>query len=292
MDYTYYPGCSLEVSNKAYDISARNVAKALGANLIELEDWNCCGATNYMSVRELRSFAISARNLALAQKENRDLVTVCSACYTTLNKTHQYMEADGKLKAEINNALSAVNLKYDGDLKVRHLLDVFVNDIGIENIAKKVKVPLKGLRVVPYYGCQLTRPNATFDDAEFPTTMDTLFRALGADVVDYPLKTKCCGGMLMTTAEKVALKLVRNLLDCAVKRGVDCIVTPCPLCHFNLDAYQNNVNKMFGTNFAVPILFFTQLTGVALGLSGREIALGQEIVPAEEALSVYMGGRQ
>ncbi len=292
MDYTYYPGCSLEVSNKAYDISARNVAKALGANLIELEDWNCCGATNYMSVRELRSFAISARNLALAEKLNRDVVTACSACYTTLNKTHQYMENDAELRAKVNDALSAVDLKYDCNIKVRHLLDVLVNDLGIENIAKKVKVKLEGLRVVPYYGCQLTRPNATFDDAELPTTMDSLFAALGADVVDYSLKTKCCGGMLMTTADKVALKLVKSLLSYAVKQKADCIVTPCPLCHFNLDAYQDNVNKMFGTNFAVPTLFFTQLIGVALGLSAQEIALGQEIVPAEKALSGYMGGKQ
>ncbi|UCF78770.1 MAG: CoB--CoM heterodisulfide reductase iron-sulfur subunit B family protein [Candidatus Eiseniibacteriota bacterium] len=292
MDYTYYPGCSLEVSNKAYDISARNVVKALGANLVELEDWNCCGATNYMSVRELRSFAISARNLALAEKQNRDVVTACSACFTTLNKTHSYMEGNAKLRGEVNDALSAVDLKYDCKIKVRHLLDVLVNDIGIENIASKTKVKLEGLRVVPYYGCQLTRPNATFDDAEFPTTMDALFKALGAEVVDYPLKTKCCGGMLMTTAEKVALKLVKNLLDCAVKRQAHCIVTPCPLCHFNLDAYQDNVNKMFGTNFAVPTLFFTQLIGVALGLSGQDIALGQEIVPAGGVLSSYMGGRQ
>jgi heterodisulfide reductase subunit B len=293
MEYTYYPGCSLEVSNKAYDISARNVAKALGADLVELEDWNCCGATNYMSVRELRSFAISARNLALAEKKNnKDLVTVCSACYTTLNKTHKYMKEDAKLRGQVNDALSAVDLKYDCNVNVRHLLDVFVNDVGIENIVSKMKVPLKGLNVIPYYGCQLTRPNATFDDAEFPMTMDVLFKALGANVVDYPLKTKCCGGMLMTTADKVALKLVRSLLDCAVKKGGDVIITPCPLCHFNLDAYQDNVNKMFGTNFAVPILFFTQLVGVALGLSGQELALGQEIVPAEKVLSAYMGGRQ
>jgi heterodisulfide reductase subunit B len=292
MEYTYYPGCSLEVSNKAYDISARNVAKALGANLVELDDWNCCGATNYMSVRELRSFAISARNLALAEKQDRDVVTACSACYTTLNKTHQYMEDDARLRAQVNDALSAVDLKYDCNIKVRHLLDVLVNDLGIDNIAKKAKVKLEGLRVVPYYGCQLTRPNATFDDAELPTTMDSLFAALGADVVDYSIKTKCCGGMLMTTADKVALKLVKNLLDYAVRQKADCIVTPCPLCHFNLDAYQDNVNKMFDTNFAVPTLFFTQLIGVALGLSGKEIALGQEIVPAKKVLSGYMGGKQ
>jgi heterodisulfide reductase subunit B len=298
MEYTYYPGCSQEVSNKAYDVSARNVSRALDANLVELEDWNCCGATNYMSVRELRSFAISARNLALAEQKKRDLVTVCSACYTTLNKTHNYMQSDGKLKAEINDALSAVNLNYEGTTTVRHLLDVLVNDVGIENIARKATVKLDGLCIAPYYGCQMTRPYGTFDDPERPVTMDTLFAALGAGVADYPLRAKCCGGMLMTTADKVALKLVRDLLECAVKNGAKCIVTACPLCHINLDAYQTNVNKTFGTNFSVPILYFTQLVGVALGLSRRELALGKEIVSAERLLSPHLqdklhpGGRQ
>ncbi len=291
MDYTYYPGCSLEVSNKAYDQSARGVSKALGANLIELEDWNCCGATNYMSVRELRSFAISARNLALAEKLKRDLVTVCSACYTTLSKTHHYLADNEKLRADVNDALSAVQLNYGGTVNVRHLLDVYVNDVGIDNIAAKAKKKLTGLRVAPYYGCQITRPHATFDDAEFPVTMDKLFAALGADVTDYPLKAKCCGGMLMTTAENVALKLTKSLLDCAVRGKADCIVTTCPLCHFNLDAYQDKVNRMFGTNFSVPILYFTQLIGVALGMNGKEISLGQELVPAEKVLSAYMGGK-
>jgi heterodisulfide reductase subunit B len=292
MDYTYYPGCSLEVSNKAYDVSARNVAKALGVNLIELEDWNCCGATNYMSVRELRSFAISARNLALAEKHKRDLVTVCSACYTTLNKTHKYMESNERLREQINDGLSAVGLRYDCTIKVRHFLDVLVNDVGVDKVAEKAKVKLGGIRVVPYYGCQLTRPYGTFDDPEFPVCMDRLFEALGADVVtDYPLKTKCCGGMLMTTAEPVALKLVKSILDTAVKSGANCIATPCPLCHFNLDAYQNKVNGAYKTSFALPILYFTQLVGTALGLTGKELLLGKEMVSADRLLSSYVGGR-
>jgi heterodisulfide reductase subunit B len=291
MEYTYYPGCSLEISAKAYDVSARNVARALDANLVELEDWNCCGATNYMSVRELRSFVISARNLALAEKQKRDLVTACSACYTTLNKTHRYMETNGKLKEQINDALSTADLKYDGTIRVRHLLDVLINDVGIEAIAAKAKVSLKGLRVVPYYGCQLTRPFGTFDDPESPTSMDRLFGALGAEVVDFSLKTKCCGGMLMTTAEPVALKLVRNLLDLSAKSDADCVVTPCPLCQFNLDAYQDRVNSMFRSHFSIPVLYFTQIVGVALGLSEKEILLGKEIVPAKRVLSSYVGGQ-
>jgi heterodisulfide reductase subunit B len=217
MDYTYYPGCSLEVSNKAYDVSARNVAKALGVNLIELEDWNCCGATNYMSVRELRSFAISARNLALAEKQKRDLVTVCSACYTTLNKTHKYMESNERLRDQINDGLSAVGLRYDCTIKVRHFLDVLVNDVGVDKVAEKAKAKLGGIRVVPYYGCQLTRPYGTFDDPEFPVYMDKLFEALGADVVtDYPLKT---GWVHADDDRRAGGSAVKSILDAAVKSG-------------------------------------------------------------------------
>ena len=298
MDYTYYPGCSQEVSNKAYDTSARNVSRALGVNLVELEDWNCCGATNYMSVRELRSFAVSARNLALAEKaqagkpsangNGHDLVTVCSACYTTLNKTNKYLEEDAKLKARVQDALSAAGLTYTGAVKVRHLLDVIVNDVGVESVAAKAKVRLDGLRVAPYYGCQLTRPYATFDDAEHPTTMDMLFRALGAEVVDYPVRARCCGGMLMTTAQPVALKLAASLLDVAAKNGANCIVTCCPLCQFNLDAYQGDANRLLGSSLSMPILFFTQLLGVALGLSRSDIMLGKEMVPAGKVLAPYM----
>ena len=153
----------------AYDVSARAVCEKLGIELEELPDWNCCGSTSYFSIRELESFGISARNLAIAQEMgDMDLVATCSACYTILAKTNRYLAEDKVLRDEINEALALAGRSYEGKVNVRHLLDVMVNDVGYDAIAEKVTRQLDGLKVAPYYGCQLSRPMGTFDDPEFP----------------------------------------------------------------------------------------------------------------------------
>jgi heterodisulfide reductase subunit B2 len=291
MKYAYYPGCSLTVSNKAYDVSVRAVAKALDHPLEELTDWNCCGATTFMSVRELYAFAVSARNLALAEaRQVTDLLVACSACYTTLNKANIYMSEDADLRKRITGALGAAGLRYDGSVRVRHVLDFLVNDVGREAIESKVVNSLSGLKVAAYYGCQMTRPFDTFDDAEFPVTMDNLLSWTGAEPVNYPLKTRCCGAMLMTTSGKVALDLVHSLLKCAVDNGANVIVTACPLCQFNLEAYQDQVNRTYGTNISIPIAYFTQVLGVAMGIPLQGLELGKELVPTVKAFASYTGG--
>jgi len=277
MDYTYYPGCSLESAHWSYGESVKKVFKHLGSNLIELEDWNCCGATAYMSVKETVSFAISARNLALAEKHNRDVVAPCSSCYTVLSKTNRYLKELPVFHNKINECLSEAGLRYDLGVRVRHPLDVLVNDIGVEEIKKKAVRKLDGLRIANYYGCQIVRPFKDFDDSENPTTMDILFEALGAESVYFPFKIKCCGGMLMTTYEDVALKLSKEILASAVENKADCIVTICPLCQMNLEAYQNIINKVYNTSYNVPILFFTQVLGMAFGFSGEELGVNKNL---------------
>lgn len=288
MRYLYYPGCSPKTSNKAYDLSARAVGRALGCELVELEDWNCCGATAYMSVRELSAFVIASRNLALAQQQGGGpLITVCSACLTVLNKANRYMAENPGLRKTINEALALVGLEYSNGVWARHFLDVLVNDIGLEAVAARAVNSLDGLQVATYYGCQLSRPYGTFDDREFPTTMDRLFTRLGAKVVPFPLKARCCGGMLMSTNEEIALRLVRDLLACAVGQGAQVVVTTCPLCHINIEAYQDRVNARFGTNYALPVVYFTQLVGVALGLPKKDLGLGMELISTEEVFAKY-----
>jgi len=288
MIYSFYPGCALDSSALHYRLSCENMCKALGLDLKELDDWNCCGATAYMSVRELRSFAISARNLALAEVRGpgTQLVAVCNGCYVVLKKTNLYFREDERLRSRINHALAAGDLEYHGGVNVRHLLDVLVNDVGCEEIKQRVARPLEGFRVVPYYGCQIGRPQPSFDHAEYPQTLDALLRALGAEVVPYPLKAECCGGMLMTTSEGVCQGLVRRLLECAMQNGAQCIATVCPLCNVNLEAYQGRLNRRFGTDFGMPVLPFTQLVGLALGVEPRKLGLGMELVPAEKALPI------
>ncbi len=288
MAYFYYPGCSLESSARAYDETTRWVFRRLGVELKELEDWNCCGATMYMSIKETISLAFSARNLALAEKVNGQVVAPCSSCYTILNKTNHILQENFILRAKVNQSLKRAGLEYRGTVKVRHPLDVLVNDLGIEKIKEKMVRSLTGIRLAPYYGCQIVRPDGFFDDRENPTTMDRLFSGLGATIIPYSVKLRCCGGMLMTTFPEVALNLNREIIEAAVEEKADLIVTTCPLCQINLDAYQDKINHKFGTNFHIPVLFFTQLMALSLGADRYEARLKENIVPVSEKI---LGGQ-
>jgi heterodisulfide reductase subunit B len=286
MKYLYFPGCSAEATGKAYDISTRAVMDKLGVELEELKDWNCCGATSYFSVREIESFAIAARNLAIAQSQgDTDLCVICNACYTTLAKTNRYMAESPHVKEQVNGALGAVGRSYDGAKAVRHIMDILVNDVGLEAFGEKVTRRLTGIKIAPYYGCQYSRPMGTFDDPEFPTTMDELFAATGADLIDYPVKTKCCGGMMMLTKEEGALAMCHELLTVAQKGGADVIVAACPLCEMNLEAYQPKVNKRYGTDFNIPVMYFTQLAGLALGADPKDLAISKQVISCEPVLA-------
>jgi heterodisulfide reductase subunit B len=284
MSYLYYPGCSLESSARSYDVSTRWVFHRLNLELKELEDWNCCGATMYMSIKETISLAFSARNLALAERNNGQIVAPCSSCYTILNKTNHILQENFIMRAKVNQSLKRAGLEYKGTARVRHPLDVLVNDVGLERIKEKAVRSLKGIRIAPYYGCQIVRPEGFFDDRENPITMDELFSSLGATVVPYPVKLRCCGGMLMTTFPEVALELNREILEAAEAEKAEVIVTTCPLCQINLDAYQDKINKKFGTKFQIPIMFFTQLLALALGADRYEIRFKENVVPIPEKI--------
>lgn len=281
MEYTYYPGCSLEASAKNYDESVRFVFKSLGQELVDLEDWNCCGATYYMSTKETISLVISARNLALAEKQGHDIVAPCSSCYTILYKTNHILKNNPIMKAKVNQALRKDKLRYNLTVKVRHPLEVLVNDIGIEAIASKARQRLDGVKIAHYYGCQIVRPDRGLDNKENPKMMDTLFRALGAQNVYFPMKVRCCGGMLMTTYSDVALELNKNILECAHENGADLVLTTCPLCQINLEAYQKKIKKKFKTDFNLPIMFFTQALGLALGGSPKKLGIERNLIPFE-----------
>ncbi len=292
MKYGYYPGCSLERNASAYQVSALAVAKLCGVDLLELDDWNCCGATEYIALERLASYALVARNLVLAKEQKYEgphqLVAPCSACFLNLSKAETYLTQEAELAAEINKALEAGDMHYTpGGLRVRHLLDVFVNDVGYEAIAEKVVKPLKGLRIAPYYGCLIVRPafQGVFDDHEYPTSLDKLMEALGATVVDFSMKAQCCGGHMTQISEGVAMDMLDRILQNAEDSKADLIVTLCPMCQLNLDAYQPGVNRYFKKNFHLPVLYFTQLLGLAMGLSAQEIQIGKEFVDARPALA-------
>ncbi len=279
MEYAYYPGCSLEYTGKPYDISIRAVFKRLGIVLRDIEDWNCCGATMYMSVDKIIGFAVSARNLALAQNMGCDICAPCSSCYTVLRKTNRHLAWNAHSRKIINESLKAAGLTYDRMVEIRHPLDILVNDVGLDTIADATTFDLGGLRVAPYYGCQIVRPVFHFDDLEEPMTMDRLLETLGAKVVDFPDKVRCCGGMLMTTFEEVACELNHRLLKTAADNGADVIATTCPLCQMNLEGYQNRINKRYNYNHHMPIVYFSQLLGLALGIKPEKLGLNSMFIP-------------
>jgi heterodisulfide reductase subunit B2 len=279
MKYSYFPGCSLKGLGRAYEESLLPVMKHLGVELQELPDWNCCGATAYMAVDEVKACVLAARNLALAEQNgNLQLLAPCAACYLVLNKTKHYCTDYPDVKQKVDRALSTVGLRYSGNTSVRHPLDILLNDVGIEAVKQKVRRPLQGLKVASYYGCQVVRPYATFDDQYNPTSMDRLIEALGATIVRYPLKTKCCGGSLTGTVPEAGIRMVYILHHEARKRGADCLATVCPLCQFNLDAYHSQVSAQYGP-VLVPAVYFTQLMGLAFGLPENELGLNRAAIP-------------
>ena len=274
MTYTYYPGCSLHAGGVAYEKSLRAVFGKLGIELVELDDWNCCGATAYMSVRKTVAYAISARNLSLAAALGRDMVAPCSACYMVLNKTRAYLAELPRLREDVSAALAEAGLECRPDVNVRHPLDVLARDVGIERIQAAQTHVLSEFRPACYYGCQIVRPYSALpdDDPENPMAMERLMESLGASPVDYPPKVKCCGGSLVITYEPVAKTLCKELVDWAVERGANCIVTVCPLCQTNLDVLTPRSRVTNGSP-PIPILYFTQLVGLALGCSPGEVGI-------------------
>ena len=289
INYTYFPGCSAsEGGAKAYNWSVQAISKLLDINLAELADWNCCGSTPSGSVDELGAYCMAARDLALAEKRGLDMVTPCSACYVIFNRTNTYLNGYPYFKAKVDDALAAGGLVYNGTVKVRHMLDILTTDVGYDSIASQVKKPLSGLKVAPYYGCQVVRPNFGFDHPEYPQSLDKLIAILGAEPVSFPLKTRCCGGSLIISEEDVALELMHKLLYSASSNMAECLVTVCPLCQTNLDVYQERVNKKFKTNYKIPVLFFTQLIGIAFGLEEKDLGLKTSVVPVEKVMAKYI----
>lgn len=289
-EYLLYPGCSMEYSARAYYDSLKAISKPMGIELKEIEDWNCCGATEYLGISRTPAYALIARNLAIAAQAangTRELVAPCSACYLNLTKADHHMREQPLLGQRVNEALAAGNLSYDpGSLDIRHLLDVIIYDVGLEAVEKCVVQPLSGLRIAPYMGCMVPRPDYghRWSDHDFPVELDMLLKSLGAEVIDYPLKTECCGGHMTQIGPETAFELIRRLIASADEHEADAIVTVCPMCQLNLDAYQGEMNQFFKTSYHMPILFFTQLMGLAFGIEPKELGFGLELVSARNLL--------
>ncbi|MBE0416041.1 MAG: CoB--CoM heterodisulfide reductase iron-sulfur subunit B family protein [Dehalococcoidia bacterium] len=261
MKFAYYPGCSLESTAKEYDLSVRAVCQILGVGLEEIPDWNCCGASSGHCTNFRLSHALAGRNLALTERENLDLAVACPACYLRLKTTRHEARENARLREELPEL---IGMPYEAKFDVRHLLDIIYNDIQIEETRKRVKRPLAGLKLVSYYGCFLVRPPKVthFDDPENPQSMDILMDALGADVLDWSSKVDCCGGSLSLTRRDIVVRLVSEIAAQARGVGAEAIVTACPLCMSNLESRQKPDGEK-----ALPIFYFSELMGLAFGVS-------------------------
>lgn len=285
MELAYYPGCSLHSVAEEYEQTTRAVCQKLGITLKEIPDWNCCGASSAHSINHLAGIAVPARNLALAEQLGQDVVAPCAACYQRLVTADHEMRHNPELKAQVEGIIQH---NWQGHVKVLSILEVF-NQIGLEQIRRAAVKPLVGLKVACYYGCYLVKPPkiAHVDDPENPMLMDKILRALGAETVDWPFKTECCGGSLVLTNTEVVLRLGKDILEAAQAAGANCLVTPCPLCQPNLDMRQAQVNKQYHTSFNLPVFYITELMALAMGVNKSQLPLRKHFVDPQPLLAAF-----
>lgn len=273
MKYQYYPGCSLEGTALEYNVSTRALMESMGVELLEIKDWTCCGASAADSTSYFLSLALPARNLAIAEKTEdvTDILVPCSACYLNLKKVEEKAKSNPEFLEELNSILESDQLKLKGRMHVRHLLDVMATDLGAETIHHHLKKAFTGFKIAPYYGCQCLRPYPVFDSPELPQSMEPLITAVGAQVHHWSMGGKCCGASHMNTKTDVGLELVAAILQGA--KGADAIITVCPMCQMNLEAYQQKISRKQNANLSMTILYLPQLIGLALGLSQQQLRL-------------------
>lgn len=284
MRYAFFPGCSMEATARDFGASTRAVLAALDVQIDEIRGWTCCGSTPAHRTNAALAVALPAFNLDKARQMGAPVMTACAACYSRLRSANHALREDSNERARVRRVLGH---PYDGTVPVHHLLDVLTNHVGVDVIRQRVVRPLTGLRVACYYGCLLSRPPevVAFDDPEHPESMDEIVTALGAEPVEWPYKTECCGASLSITNPDVVCRLSRRVLAMARDAGADCVTVACPLCQMNLDMRQADAIKEYGPLPATPVPFVTQLIGLALGLSPKKLAIGSLMVPADKLLS-------
>jgi heterodisulfide reductase subunit B2 len=283
MRFAYYPGCSLSSSGYDYNLSFKYVSKALGIDLVEVRDWVCCGASSGHSTSHLVSIALPALTLAHAEQDGFEkLIAPCLACLARCKAVNFELEHHPELREKIHQVL---DYKYQGKVKTYHPLEVFL-EIGMEEVKEKIRKNLSGLKVASYYGCVLTRPPQVtqFDNIENPQSMDSIVETLGATPIDWSFKTECCGVSMTLTYSDIVLKLTNNLLHEAKEAGANVIAVCCPLCQANLDGRQHQIEEKYKTQYRLPILYITQLMGLAFGARPKELGLQKLMTSPQEVL--------
>ena len=287
MKYAYFPGCVGQDSCSELDVSTKLIATELGIELVELEDATCCGAGFVQDVDYDLARVLNARTFAMAEKLGLDILTVCSTCQFNLDRANTELKTNPALLAEVNGMLAEVGMKYTGNVEIKHLLWVLVNEVGLGALQRRVKVDLSGLNVASFYGCQLIRPGTMhkYDDPDRPDYFEKLIAALGGKPVDYEGRKKCCGFPITFVNENASMTMnAMNMVE-AKEHGADIMATSCPLCHINLDMYQGRAEKVAGQRIDLPVLHLPQLVGLAIGIPPERLRVKRHLVSAKEALA-------
>jgi len=284
----YYKGCLASLSAKELDTSTQALAPKVGLDLVELESVTCCGAGDIHEAEPDYYLHLNARILAWASDTGADtLLTVCNVCTLNLRQANWQLLNDAELRDRVNRNLEAVGVPpYERDVDVRHLLWEVSEGDGWERLKVAAHKGLKGLRVAPFYGCQILRPSKVlgFEDPDRPSSLERIIQACGGEAVDYPAKLKCCGFPIIQAREETALGELVQPIEQAKDAGADVMVTPCPLCHLSLDAWQSKLKAATGRDYGLPVLHLSQLIGVAAGLPDSELQFRRHVVPVEPAL--------
>ena len=286
MKLAYYPGCVAQESGRELDLATRWVAPRLGIELVEFPSFSCCGSGFVDEANSTLNVALNARNLAIAEKAGLDLLTICSTCQGMLSLANHRLK-EPAVRTRVDAALAGIGVRYGGNVRVKHLLEVVTRDLGVGEVAKLVKRPLTGLKVGAVYGCHLLRPAAElgWESPEDPHAFEDLITALGATPVMYRGRVMCCGFPILFVKEPTANRIAATQIDDARAHGADAMATPCPLCHISLDMFQNKAAKAVGHELEMPIFHLPQLIGLALGASPEELGLPRHLVATDAALA-------
>ncbi len=287
MKIAFYPGCSNHGTSREYEMSTRAVFKDLSIELEEVPDWVCCAASPGHHHSKLLSISLGAYNLLQAKPMNLPVLTTCAACYARLSATNYELKHDPELAAKVSQTIEDT---YDGSVPVRHIVDFLFDDLGLKEIEKKVHRPLEGLKVACYYGCLLTRPPdyATVDDTEEPRKMERILESIGAEPVDWSHRTECCGAAFPFSRVDIVEKLAAEILVAATKAGADCIAVVCPMCNANLDMRQGGASRIAGRKLRIPIVYLTELIGLAYGHKPKDLGLNLHLVTTKSVSARFV----
>ena len=292
MKYALFLGCTIPARSRHYELSARKVAQKLGVEFIDQENFICCGFP-VKSAEKKSALILAAYNLALAEKDNLDLCSLCSSCTSALTEAAHHLSEHESDRADVNKTLEKVGLKYEGRGKVRHFARILYEEVGLESLKKSFVKSLEGLRVASHYGCHYIKPSeiyGNFDQVEDPHTLDEILAVTGATVVDYQNRKRCCGGPLLAVDEKTSLSVAREKLDDIKDAGADIINLICPFCSVMYDSNQKGIETQFNVAYNLPVLYLTQILGLAMGMDRKELGLNLNVVKTKDILAKFTEG--